>query len=263
MAVPESLVCADAAQMEANKKAAMEFYEAAINKKDFDAASNMDWHRYIQHNPGAPTRRSGRASRRSLAFLRDKFPNYHADVKRAFADGDYVEPARPQHERARRARPRHSPWTSSSSRTDQDRRALGRRPGHLGDAVQQHHVLERLQRRRFWPHRRWAIMPAYGDRWCPNPRIQVMAQPTAQRADRNSPPIAVEKRLLRAGRPRRRLFLRPIRAIDFPSTVRCGSQPPAQAVRNAMRRRRCDPGRRELSPLTAHGAYAMSANRNA
>jgi predicted SnoaL-like aldol condensation-catalyzing enzyme len=79
---------ADAAQMEANKKAAMEFYEAAINKKDFDAASKYIGNRYVQHNPGAADGVEG--FKAFLVFLRDKFPNYHSDIKRAFADGDYV-----------------------------------------------------------------------------------------------------------------------------------------------------------------------------
>jgi predicted SnoaL-like aldol condensation-catalyzing enzyme len=79
---------ADAAQMAANKKAAMEFYEAAINKKDFDAASKYIGNRYVQHNPGAADGVEG--FKAFLAFLRDKFPNYHSDIKRAFADGDYV-----------------------------------------------------------------------------------------------------------------------------------------------------------------------------
>ncbi len=87
MAAPAARA-ADAAQMEANKKAAMEFYEAAINKKDFDAASKYIGNRYIQHNPGAADGVEG--FKAFLAFLRDKFPNYHSDVKRAFADGDYV-----------------------------------------------------------------------------------------------------------------------------------------------------------------------------
>jgi predicted SnoaL-like aldol condensation-catalyzing enzyme len=79
---------ADAAQMEANKKAAMEFYEAAINKKDFDAASKYIGNRYVQHNPGAADGVEG--FKAFLAFLREKFPNYHSDIKRSFADGDYV-----------------------------------------------------------------------------------------------------------------------------------------------------------------------------
>ena len=79
---------ADAAQMEANKKAAMEFYDAAINKKDFEAASKFIGNRYTQHNPNAADGPEGLEA--FLGFLREKFPQYHSDIKRAFADGDYV-----------------------------------------------------------------------------------------------------------------------------------------------------------------------------
>jgi predicted SnoaL-like aldol condensation-catalyzing enzyme len=79
---------ADAAQMEANKKAAIEFYDAAINNKDFDSASKYIGNRYVQHNPGAADGIEG--FKAFLAFLREKRPNYHSDIKRAFADGDYV-----------------------------------------------------------------------------------------------------------------------------------------------------------------------------
>jgi predicted SnoaL-like aldol condensation-catalyzing enzyme len=79
---------ADAAQMEANKKAVVEFYDKAINQKDFDAAVKYIGPRYIQHNPGAADGIEGLKS--FLAFLRDKFPHYHSDIKRVFADGDYV-----------------------------------------------------------------------------------------------------------------------------------------------------------------------------
>jgi len=44
---------ADAQQMEANKKAVLEFYDLAINKKDFEAASKFIGSRYVQHNPRA------------------------------------------------------------------------------------------------------------------------------------------------------------------------------------------------------------------
>jgi predicted SnoaL-like aldol condensation-catalyzing enzyme len=79
---------ADTAQMEANKKAVVEFYEKAINQKDFEAASAYLGPRYIQHNPTAADGAEG--LKRFIAFLRDKAPNYHSDIKRVFADGDYV-----------------------------------------------------------------------------------------------------------------------------------------------------------------------------
>ena len=79
---------ADAQQMEANKKAVVAFYDTAINKKDFEAASRYIGSRYVQHNPGAADGIEG--FKAFLGFLREKFPNYHSDIKRVFADGDYV-----------------------------------------------------------------------------------------------------------------------------------------------------------------------------
>src|SRR5271167_4128615 len=79
---------ASAKEMEANKKTVQEFYEDAINKKDFDAAVKFLGPRYIQHNPNATDGPEGLKA--FIAFLRDKFPDYHGDVIRVFADGDYV-----------------------------------------------------------------------------------------------------------------------------------------------------------------------------
>ena len=44
---------ADAQQLETNKKNVVAFYDLALNKKDFDAASKYMGPRYIQHNPVA------------------------------------------------------------------------------------------------------------------------------------------------------------------------------------------------------------------
>jgi predicted SnoaL-like aldol condensation-catalyzing enzyme len=38
-------------KLEANKKTIQAFYDAAINKRDFDAASKLVGTRYVQHNP--------------------------------------------------------------------------------------------------------------------------------------------------------------------------------------------------------------------
>ncbi len=75
-------------QQDANKKAVLEFYEKAINQKDFEAASAYFGPHYIQHNPTARDGIDG--FKAFLQFLREKFPNSHSEVKRAFADGDYV-----------------------------------------------------------------------------------------------------------------------------------------------------------------------------
>jgi predicted SnoaL-like aldol condensation-catalyzing enzyme len=86
-AVPQA-TAADAQQMEANKQAAAEFYDKAINQKDFDAASKYLGPRYVQHNPRAADGPEGLKA--FLGFLREKFPSYHSEIKRTFADGDYV-----------------------------------------------------------------------------------------------------------------------------------------------------------------------------
>ena len=79
---------ADAAQMEANKKTVRALYEAALNKKDFDEASKYLGPRYTQHNPSAKDGPDGLKG--FIGFLKDKFPNNHSEIKRIFADGDYV-----------------------------------------------------------------------------------------------------------------------------------------------------------------------------
>jgi predicted SnoaL-like aldol condensation-catalyzing enzyme len=81
-------LAADSAQAEANKKAVVEFYDKAINQKDFDAASQYLGPRYTQHNPNAADGPEGLKA--FLQFLREKFPSSRNEIKRVFADGDYV-----------------------------------------------------------------------------------------------------------------------------------------------------------------------------
>jgi predicted SnoaL-like aldol condensation-catalyzing enzyme len=83
-----SALAAESAEEKANIRNVLAFYEAAINQKDFDAASKYLGSRYVQHNPGAPDGPEGLKG--FLQFLREKFPNAHSEIKRAFADGDYV-----------------------------------------------------------------------------------------------------------------------------------------------------------------------------
>jgi predicted SnoaL-like aldol condensation-catalyzing enzyme len=81
-------LAADAKQMEENKKIVAEFYDAALNQKDFEKASKYLGSRYTQHNPVAADGPEGLKA--FLAFLKDKFPNNRSEIKRIFADGDYV-----------------------------------------------------------------------------------------------------------------------------------------------------------------------------
>ena len=77
-----------AADLEANKKTVLEFYEAGLNKKDFEAAAKYFGPKYIQHNPGAPD--GTEAFEAFVNFLKEKFPNSHSEIKKVFADGDFV-----------------------------------------------------------------------------------------------------------------------------------------------------------------------------
>jgi len=86
--IASPVLAADAATQEANKKTVLEFYEAGLNKKDFEAASKYFGPKYIQHNPGAPDGIEG--FKGFVNFLREKFPNSHSEIKKVFADGDFV-----------------------------------------------------------------------------------------------------------------------------------------------------------------------------
>jgi predicted SnoaL-like aldol condensation-catalyzing enzyme len=86
--VARPALAADAKQMEENKKIIAAFYDAALNQKDFDAASKYLGNRYTQHNPTAADGPEGLKA--FVAFLKDKFPNNRSEIKRIFADGDYV-----------------------------------------------------------------------------------------------------------------------------------------------------------------------------
>ena len=87
IASPAALA-ADAGQMEENKKIVAAFYDAALNQKDFEKASRYLGARYTQHNPLAADGREG--FKGFITFLKDKFPNNRSEIKRIFADGDYV-----------------------------------------------------------------------------------------------------------------------------------------------------------------------------
>jgi predicted SnoaL-like aldol condensation-catalyzing enzyme len=76
------------AKQDANKKTVREFYEAAINRKDFDAAAKYLGASYKQHNPRAADGAEGLKS--YLQFMKEKMPNSHSEIKQVLADGDYV-----------------------------------------------------------------------------------------------------------------------------------------------------------------------------
>ena len=72
----------------ANQQTVLDFYEAALNQKDFDRARPLLGSSYTQHNPRIADGIAGFA-----AFLRDiraQFPDLRAEVKQLFEDGDYA-----------------------------------------------------------------------------------------------------------------------------------------------------------------------------
>jgi predicted SnoaL-like aldol condensation-catalyzing enzyme len=79
---------AQPSQLESNKRIATEFYDAAINRKDFAAASQYLGSAYRQHNPTAADGAEGLRS--FIDFLKARFPNQRGEIKRVIAEGDLV-----------------------------------------------------------------------------------------------------------------------------------------------------------------------------
>jgi predicted SnoaL-like aldol condensation-catalyzing enzyme len=75
-------------QMEANKKTVWSLYDAAFNKKDMALARTFMGPMYKQHNPMATDGPEGLAG--FVAYMKAKMPDYHMELLREFADGDYV-----------------------------------------------------------------------------------------------------------------------------------------------------------------------------
>jgi predicted SnoaL-like aldol condensation-catalyzing enzyme len=75
-------------QLEINKKTVVAFYDAVINQKNFASASTYLGSHYTQHNPTAADGPEG--LRLFIEFLRTHYPNAHSNIKRVFAEGDYV-----------------------------------------------------------------------------------------------------------------------------------------------------------------------------
>jgi hypothetical protein len=61
-------------KLEANKKTVLAFYEAGLNRKDFEAASKFIGERYVQHNPLIADDIEG--FKAFLGFLKETFPGW-------------------------------------------------------------------------------------------------------------------------------------------------------------------------------------------
>ena len=73
---------------EANKRTVLAFYDAALNQSDFDGAAIYFGPQYIQHNPMIKDGIEG--FRSFLHELKKQFPELRSEIKRVFADGDFV-----------------------------------------------------------------------------------------------------------------------------------------------------------------------------
>jgi predicted SnoaL-like aldol condensation-catalyzing enzyme len=78
----------DVQKLERNKKIVTELYNAALNEKNFEKARQYLGDKYVQHNPVAADGPEGLKG--FIGFLKAKFPNNKSEIKRIFADGDYV-----------------------------------------------------------------------------------------------------------------------------------------------------------------------------
>jgi predicted SnoaL-like aldol condensation-catalyzing enzyme len=75
-------------QEDLNKKTVVAFYDAAINDKDFEAASAYLGDKYIQHNPLAADGPEGLKA--FLDFAKENLSSFKVEFKRVLADGDFV-----------------------------------------------------------------------------------------------------------------------------------------------------------------------------
>jgi predicted SnoaL-like aldol condensation-catalyzing enzyme len=70
------------------KRIATEYYNAAINEKDFDKASKYLAPKYIQHSPTAPDGAEG--LKKVLDGLKATMPAFHGEIRQSFVDGKTV-----------------------------------------------------------------------------------------------------------------------------------------------------------------------------
>jgi predicted SnoaL-like aldol condensation-catalyzing enzyme len=93
-AAPDPAVAAAEAQAKAEAakaekiKLVSDFYDAAINQKDFEKASAYLGATYIQHNPTAQDGPEGLKG--FLEFLKKQFPQAKSEIRHAYADGNFV-----------------------------------------------------------------------------------------------------------------------------------------------------------------------------
>jgi predicted SnoaL-like aldol condensation-catalyzing enzyme len=77
-----------AAKLEANKRLVLDFYDAIIGRKDFEAGRQYMGATYRQH---APYARDGHEGLRAFVeWFRTNFPLHRYEIRRVIAEGDFV-----------------------------------------------------------------------------------------------------------------------------------------------------------------------------
>lgn len=76
------------AQAEINKKIVINFYNKALNEKDFNAAEKYLGSYYKQHNPAVADGKAG--FKTFIEFLKKNYPKSQSKIIRAIAEGNYV-----------------------------------------------------------------------------------------------------------------------------------------------------------------------------
>lgn len=74
-------------RLEANKRITLAFYETALTRLNVEEAVTYFGPKFVNHNPRAE---DGVEGFRSLLLGVKQFPGLRAEVKRAFADGEFV-----------------------------------------------------------------------------------------------------------------------------------------------------------------------------
>jgi len=88
LAFATAAIAGETPQEKRNKENVIAFYKKAINDKDYAAAEKYIGAEYIQHNPMAADGKEG--LKNFLDYAKKNMADFHADIKQAFADGNYV-----------------------------------------------------------------------------------------------------------------------------------------------------------------------------
>lgn len=80
--------CFAADDVAANRKLVLDFYEAAINRRDAEAALKLLGEPYVQHNPTAPDGVAG--VKGLIEMLKARYPEGRGEIKRVVAEGNLV-----------------------------------------------------------------------------------------------------------------------------------------------------------------------------